>query len=372
MTVYDGEKHVLASLDSAARLKRFEPSLDILVLDDCSPAPGWSERLRTLCAERGVRYYRTPRNLGIPRNVNLALLTCVNEGYDEVIVANSDVLLPSNLIEEMRRAADQPGVGSVTAWSNNVSIYSLPCEAPDIHLASQDAVDWLSATLAGNFSGSVMDIPAGISFCILIRRHVIDKVGLMDPVYGRGYCEETDWSLRSLALGFRIALAPSVFVYHEGGGSNVQAGLLRPGETTVAANEAIIDLRYPQFRAQVDSFGASGVLQTAWREAARVVLQSAGRQYGYMVEASWLKRPMTDFEIPRVLVAPDGVADHAVAEFLGIEARIEVDPADIRGSVESFFQCAPTAFSALDHGGLRDSFAGIPISDSGPVYPSRV
>ena len=262
ITVFNGEGHVVPCLKSAARImEQADPTLDVLVLDDCSPAPGFSERLETLCAELGFRYYRSPRNLGIPRNVNLALLTCVREGYDLVVVANSDVLFPINLVPEMLGVCADPEVGSVTAWSNNVSAYSLRCTDPDRNLSEQGVVDWVSSSLAGNFSGSMIDIPAGISFCIMIKRSVIEDVGLMDPVYGRGYCEETDWTLRSQALGYRVVLAPGVFVYHAGGGSNVEAGLLTEGQTTVMANEAIIDLRYPQFRMQVDGFLASGTLE---------------------------------------------------------------------------------------------------------------
>ncbi len=39
-------------------------------------------------------YYCTPRNLGIPRNVSLGMLTAVKRGYDYVVISNSDVLYP--------------------------------------------------------------------------------------------------------------------------------------------------------------------------------------------------------------------------------------------------------------------------------------
>ncbi len=68
-----------------------------------------------------------------------------------------------------------------------------------------------------------MDIPAGhLVLHDRSRRSVVEDVGVMDPVFGRGYCEETDWSLRSLAAGYRVALAPGTFVYHAGRGSNLE------------------------------------------------------------------------------------------------------------------------------------------------------
>ena len=85
--------------------------------------------------------------------------------------------------------------------------------------------------MSGVYAHNVMDIPAGISFCIIVPTAVIADIGLMDPVFGRGYCEETDFTLRSRRAGYRIGLAPGVFVYHQGGGSNVEAGLLSHGET---------------------------------------------------------------------------------------------------------------------------------------------
>ena len=126
-----------------------------------------------------------------------------------------------------------------------MSIYSLPNHDPDRFLSDQGVVNWISATLAGEFGNATIDVPAGISFCICMPVPVITEVGLMDPVFGRGYCEETDWSLRSAAAGYRVTLSPSAFVYHQGHGSTLAAGMVAGGHSTVPENEAVIDLRYP-------------------------------------------------------------------------------------------------------------------------------
>ncbi len=350
ITVYNGRSFTPRALESARRLSSERVAIDVLVLDDCSPEPGWSDDLRDLCDGLGIEYYRSPRNLGIPRNVNLGLQAALRRGYDYVIISNSDVIYPRNLIDGMLAAADQDGVGSVTAWSNNVSIYSLPNADPDRYLADQDVVDWLSATVEGHFRGAVMDIPAGISFCILIPTEVLRDVGLMDPVFGRGYCEETDWTLRSRVLGYRIGLAPGVFVYHAGGGSNRDAGVLNHGEYTVPANEAIIDLRYPQFRDQVAAFESSGISVTAQRDALEEIVRQAGRSFGYSIEVGWLPRPPGESAVVRVAVAPDGLG--AVrATFQGFTWELAIEEgADVGRLTREFFGTEPVAVNLFDHG----------------------
>jgi GT2 family glycosyltransferase len=352
ITVYNGRAFVPAAIESALRLDQTDAEIDILILDDASPEPGWSEELAAFCKARDVMYYRTPRNLGIPRNVSLGMLTAVKRGYDYVVISNSDVIYPSNLMSAMLPAAMQPKVGSVTAWSNNVSIYSLPNVDPNAHLQSQGVVDWLHATLHGHFGDAVMDIPAGISFCILISTDVVRDVGIMDPCFGRGYCEETDWSLRSLAAGYRIALAPGTFVFHHGRGSNLDAGIVSPNATTVPGNEAIIDLRYPQFRMQVDSFVHSGILSTAHQDATKHIVRSAAAQFGYSLEigrgaATDVSRAEKDVVVS---VSPDGFSNKAVVLFRGFRLEVPFDPQDPAASIAAYFGSSPTSASVFDRG----------------------
>jgi GT2 family glycosyltransferase len=357
VTVYNGRSFVGRALESARRVSTASADVDVLALDDCSPEPGFSEWLAGVCGGLGVMHYRSPRNLGIVRNVNLGLLYALEEGYDHVIIANSDVIFPANLVDEMLRAlASDERIGSVTAWSNNVSVYSLPNVDPDSYLADQNVVDWVSATLAGWYSGTAIDIPAGISFAILIPTAVLHRVGVMDTIYGRGYCEETDWSLRSLATGYRITLAPAAFVYHAGRGSTLAAGLVAGGHSTVPENEAVIDLRYPLFRSQVGAFVASGVLEEAHQGAIRAIVRAGGRQFGYDVEVGWLASAARSARV-QCLVAPDA-RPIVRASFLGFSWTLGDVGLDVAAVLHEEFGGPPTAVNLLERNTVADRVAG--------------
>ena len=373
MTVYNGRPFVPAAVQSAMRLDQTAADIDVLILDDCSPEPGWSEDLQKVCADAGANYYRSPRNLGIPRNVSLGMGVAAAEGYDYVVVSNSDVLFPRSLISDMLASASQDGVGSVTAWSNNVSAYSMPNRNPDEYLANQDVVDWLAATLHGHFGDAVVDIPAGISFCILIPVPVVEEVGVMDPVFGRGYCEETDWTLRSLQSGYRIGLCPGTFVYHAGSGSTKAEGILTPGTTTVVENEAIIDMRYPQFRSQVRAFMGGGVLQQAHRDAITTIIAQGGRQFGYTVDVGWLQRPPRDESKALCIIAPNATPTISMT-FLGFEISVPTAGVEVGDYLTEMFGRDPDEVNLLDHGAGRILSA---LGDPAKIkrvyaYPTRV
>jgi hypothetical protein len=298
----------------------------VLVLDDCSPEEGWSEELAELCGSIGVQYYRSPRNLGIPRNMNLGLLRGLSAGYDHVVILNSDVVLPQNLVDVLvavARANDR--VASVTAWSNNCSIYSLPNDDPDRFLSNQEDVDWISEVLGGEFGPAGVEIPAAVGFCMLMPVEAVRTVGLFDPVFGRGYCEELDWCLRAKAAGLRNLLAPNTFVYHMGSGSTRIAGLLAGGETTVAAHEKIIDWRYPLFRQQVAAFLSSDIPERMFRAGLRRLVVAAARELGYDIRLTSLPPPPDDQRGVHFVIRPDGIRSLLTGHTRGFSARIELD-----------------------------------------------
>src|SRR3984957_4863267 len=261
LLVYNGEEFVGPCLSSLARLETGSHSADVLVLDDASPAPGWSERCREMATDLGFGYNRTPRNLGIPRNMNLGMLRAVDAGYDAVILLNSDTILPSNLIPTLvRPLIEDDSVSSATAWSNNASVYSIPNSDPDNLGDHPEIIDWISALMDEEFDGQAIPIPSGVGFCMAIPTRVIRDVGLMDPVFGRGYSEEIDWCLRSHTMGYKSVLAPSCFVYHAGSGITKAEGLIGDGDHIVHAHQAIIDERYPLYSSQLTALFSSSII----------------------------------------------------------------------------------------------------------------
>ena len=212
----------------------------------------------------------------------------MQQGYDYVIISNSDVIYPRNLLTQMLRTIAHEGVGSVTAWSNNVSMYSLRNDDPDRFLADQERVDWLSETLADHYQDAVLDIPAGISFCILIPTAVVKDVGVMDPVFGRGYCEETDWSLRSIAAGYRVALAPGTFVYHAGRGSNLDAGLVTRRAHLGARERGDHRPALPRLPRPGQGVRGHRAAQAGPAHGVGAVMRRAGKELGYTIDAGWL------------------------------------------------------------------------------------
>ena len=374
ITVYNGRPFVPQCLESAKRLSQTNVDIDVLVLDDQSPDREFSADLEKLCGEIGAQYYCTPRNLGIPRNVNLGLLASIRGDYDYVVISNSDVIYAEHVMDQLATVAEtDESIGTVTAWSTNVSAYSLPNVDPDRFLSAQGVVDWLGASLSGLYGDTAIDIPAGISFSMLVPVRLLGQIGLMDPVYGRGYCEELDFCLRARSLGLRNVLAPGSFVYHSGGGSNRDAGLLSPGQTTVPANERIIDHRYPMFREQVGSFFGSGILDDARKNATERIVQDAARQFGYFVRATWLPgRPAPD-EYLTVELCPDRDQLVATAKFRGFEHALEIDATDPLASIVAALGGAqPREATVLDRSKFGLALAHAWDSPISPEYPERV
>jgi len=339
VTFYNGRTFAERTMESLARLSRRGIDLDVLVLDDASPEPGFSGYLSNLAERRGAVYYRTPRNLGIPRNVNLGLATAQRLDYDYVVISNSDVIYARNAVEVLLESIEAvPDAASVTAWSTNVDPYSLP-NGSELYVESQEVADLVGDALAGEFGATTLPIPAGISFAMMVPVRVLNTVGLMDPIFGRGYGEESDWSARATSAGYRHLLAQGAFVYHAGRGSTLPAGVVSGHEIADWSNQRIVDHRSPMFRWNVDGFLRSGLLDERKHMAVQSIIRAAARVNGYAVldpERDW-----ADVDPSVVTVALRSKSyELCTAHWCGFTTDIDTDTPDVLGAVREFFDGA--------------------------------
>ena len=191
----------------------------------------WLDKLAQQYEHISVIHNR--KNLGYLKNVNQALTTINND----VVILNSDTQVTAGWLRQMAAIADDSKVAIVCPLSDNATILSL-----DKSVLS--SIEHLSF-----FSGQWFALPTAVGSCMLIKKHIIQELGVFDEYYNPGYGEECDYSLRLRAKGYDIACAPAAFVYHKGAVSFAeQANILKQ------QHQKLLDLRWPDYNKEIQHF----------------------------------------------------------------------------------------------------------------------
>ena len=231
----------------------------IIVVDDASSEPELVRLLDDLARARKIRLVRHARARGFPASANAGIAT---SGTRDVVLLNSDTLVPPTWLERLREAAlCDMNTGTVTPFSNDASILSYPGitgSNPIPDLATTKRLDRAAHRANGT---TTIEVPVGVGFCLYIRRDCLNAAGgLRDDVFAQGYGEENDFCLRARHLGWRHVAAPGVFVAHVGGASFGAAGRhLRQ------RNELLLNRLHPGYAALVEDFVRSDPLLPARR-----------------------------------------------------------------------------------------------------------
>ncbi len=155
-------------------------------------------------------------NRGFTWNVNQAIAAL--RANEHLLLLNSDTIVTDGWLDEIVRAANTDSkIGTVTPFSNNATICSLPDFQRAWPVPATAQQKQIAAALAADRAEPI-DIPTGVGFCMLMTRTCIDTIGRYDVEnFPRGYGEENDFCMRALAAGFRNVLCANAYVAHEGG-----------------------------------------------------------------------------------------------------------------------------------------------------------
>ncbi len=184
------------------------------ILLDNGSTDGSVEEVRRSHAD--VQIFLLRENLGYAGNNNVGIKMALDQGAEWILVLNDDtVLSPSCLSSMMEAVADEPEIGIAGPM-----VYHF--DEPNVIQSAGGMLGkyWNSLHLGQN-EKDLGQFPRvhqveWISGCaILIRRAVIEQVGMLDQDYFL-YWEEMEWCLRASQAGWRIVNIPQAKLWHKG------------------------------------------------------------------------------------------------------------------------------------------------------------
>lgn len=214
--------------------------VDVWYVNDCGPEADYLEdKINEAIGDmKNFYYYRNVKNLGFVQNCNNAVFDLVDNNSN-VLLLNSDTKVTKGFLKELDRVLySGKKIGVVSPRSNNATQWSVPMGG---QLASSPGVSFYMWERMKPLLPEMYICPTAHGFCMLIKRELIDKYGLFDEIYGAGYAEETDFTMRIRKHGYLCATANHAFVFHY---ESKSFGSERRNKL-IEKNRKIIIKRYP-------------------------------------------------------------------------------------------------------------------------------
>lgn len=228
--------------------KHTDLTLDRLILiDDRSPDPAVYPYMQSMARE-GIVVLQNEVNQGFSGTVNRGL----QYSRQDVILLNSDTVVTEGWVDKIVACAySDPAIGTVTPFSNNATLCSIPGFCQENTVPYGLSVDAYARIIERSSLKKYPRITVAVGFCMFIKQEVVDRVGLFDQeTFQRGYGEENDFCWRCEQLGYHHVLCDDTYIYHSGSSSFVSD----EKKKLMADHEKILLDRYPQQMQQNDEY----------------------------------------------------------------------------------------------------------------------
>ena len=174
----------------------------LLLVDNGSDAP--TQAHLASVASRGsvqVQTLRNETNEGFARGMNRGLRA---SGAPWVCLLNNDTVVTDGWLERMLAVGQaHPEIGLINPSSNTFN----DRPGAGTSLAAH------AATAAGR-TPEYVEVGTCVGFCWLIRRAVIEAIGVLDESSGLAFFEDTEYCRRAAQAGWQSAVAQRAYVWH--------------------------------------------------------------------------------------------------------------------------------------------------------------
>lgn len=206
------------------------PDYKIILVDNNSQDDS-VKRIKDYSNNKELTIIENEENYGFAEGNNIGIkyaLKHLNPEY--ILLLNNDTIVNKDFLKEMIKAGEKNRHIGILG----PKIYHY--DRPDIIWSAGSKISWKFARGiqigTGEIDKGQYDEPKEVEYvtgsAFLIKKAVIDKIGLMDKNYFL-YFEESDWTLRANRAGYKSLYVPAAKVWHKvsqsGGGISKPTGL---------------------------------------------------------------------------------------------------------------------------------------------------
>lgn len=208
---YNNLDYTKQCLDSIST-KTAYPNYEVIFVDNAS-TDGTVEYLQAYAASHpNIRLVLNKENRGFSAGNNQGVAA---SQADYIVFLNNDTLVTHGWLSGLISHLRDPTIGAVGPVTNSAGNESkIGVDYSDISDMEEYARRYTRSR-----DGQAFEIRMLALYCMLVRRSVIDEVGLLDERFGVGMYEDDDFSLRIRQKGYRILCAEDVYIHHWGSAS---------------------------------------------------------------------------------------------------------------------------------------------------------
>jgi GT2 family glycosyltransferase len=223
---------------------------ELILIDDKSTDNRINTLLNKMEKLNNVKVIRNLENKGFVKNVNIG----INNSKEDVLLLNSDTIVTPRWIQKLIFSVySKEDIGTATPISNSAGVFPVPDMRVKNKIPEHLTLEEMSSLVEKVSADENMEIPTGNGFCMLIKRKLINEIGLFDEDnFGKGYGEENDFCMRAIKAGWKNVLDSSTYIYHE-----ESASFNEKKEELIEKHLKIIHEMYPSYAKKITNFISS-------------------------------------------------------------------------------------------------------------------
>jgi len=178
-----------------------------LILVDNGSVDGTAEYFDSLEEAKVIKNHE---NLGFAEGCNQGIR--ISKG-NYILLLNNDTVVTENWLSNLIACAESDSqIGLVGPRSNYVSGLQLL----EVEYESLDEMQDFARQFSVRDPAKYFDLDRLVGFCLLIKKEVIDKIGLLDEQFEIGNFEDDDYCLSARRAEYRLVCAGDTFIHHFG------------------------------------------------------------------------------------------------------------------------------------------------------------